>query len=387
MLLLIRLRWAALLVLLVALPCAAVADEALPRGAVCRLGEHIPLRPRYDPVAALAFAPDGRTLTTWTATEAVRWDVATGRQLGEGRKPATVPPPDRATSPDRRRKAAVDENSPGMVAWDGGTGKPRVFLGASTRPLRCVVFSPDGKVLLAAGDEGTVVAWETRSDTEVFRIQAHPAGVTALAFSPDNRHFATGSADGSVLLWRLTACGPPLASAAALRRLGDRRLEDLFETLGSDRATDAWYALRVLAEVPEASTPFLRRRLPPPFEIKQVERWLRDLDDDSFETREKASAELAKVGRRIGAVLTRRLEDNPPPEARRRMRDLIDRVGDGREEYRAWSRAVQVLEQAGSPEAREVLRLLAEENRVPAVADEAAAALHRIRAASGRSAG
>lgn len=68
---------------------------------------------------------------------------------------------------------------------------------AKTRPgvaglLRSppVAFSPDGKLLVAAGVAGEVFGWEADSGAVRFRVPAE-AGVADLAFLPDGRSFVT----------------------------------------------------------------------------------------------------------------------------------------------------------------------------------------------------
>jgi hypothetical protein len=355
--------------LLLTLAVAAAANP-LPAGAVRCLG------PMADAVNGLAFSRDGRTLTAWAQTKVLRWDVETGRPLGKGRQPQAVAAPDKATSPDGRFKAVITKDIPRVVHLTPAPNrKEGTYLPASTPRLRCLAFSPDSKVLLAGGEAGYVVAWDPATGVELFHTGLSQGGVTCLAFSPGGRLFATGDAVGCVLLWRLMECGSPLP--AAMRDLPDERVLDMIENLGSDRGADAWYAVRSLWTVGDRFVPLLRDRLPARFDRKKVEAWLADLDADSFDRRERASAELAKLGPRIGPLLRRRLKDTRAPEARRRMRNLLEQLGDAAEDSRRWSRAVQALAQLNTPAAREVLRLLAEEDRIPAAADEAAAALRR----------
>jgi hypothetical protein len=291
---------------------------------------------------------------------------------GEGVKPDRILSSEEVVSPDGRRKASL-VGARGIVAFDAGGGKSAAYLRGAAGPLRCLAWSLDGRVLLGAGDEGTVVAWDGLDGAELFRFPAHEAGVTCLAFSPNERLFATGSRDGTVLVWRLVGCVPP----AGLEKLSRRDFPFALAQLDRVDSFGAFRHIQVLAADPETSVLLLREQLPPPLDPKQVDRWLSDLDADEFDRREKASAELAKLGRRIHSLLVRRLEDRPSAEVRHRIKDLLDQLGDGSQEDRGWSRRVQLLGQIGTPEAREVLRLLAEEFRVPAVADEAKAALRR----------
>jgi len=66
-------------------------------------------------------------------------------------------------------------------------------------PLDDVAYSPEGKLLAAAGWDGKAHLWEAASGREVAAI-AHGQYVHAVAFTPDGRQLATGSSDGTVRL-------------------------------------------------------------------------------------------------------------------------------------------------------------------------------------------
>jgi hypothetical protein len=60
-----------------------------------------------------------------------------------------------------------------------------------------------------------------------------------------------------------------------------------------------------------------------PVDRKKVETWLRDLDDDSFETRQAASRGLEKLGIAAKPLLCEALKARPPLEVRRRIEALL----------------------------------------------------------------
>src|SRR5262249_19367635 len=59
---------------------------------------------------------------------------------------------------------------------------------------------------------------------------------------------------------------------------------------------------------------------------KSIEKWLVDLNNDSFETREKASRELEKLGNDAKPFLRAALKIQPAPEARRRIEGLLGKL-------------------------------------------------------------
>jgi hypothetical protein len=63
-------------------------------------------------------------------------------------------------------------------------------------------------------------------------------------------------------------------------------------------------------------------------ERKMIEKWLGDLNSDRFQTREKASQELQKLGHDAKPFLREALKTRPAPEVRRRIEGLLEKVRD-----------------------------------------------------------
>jgi hypothetical protein len=152
--------------------------------------------------------------------------------------------------------------------------------------------------------------------------------------------------------------------------------------LASADAAAAYRAVGVLAATPGRSLPLLRQRLRPALasDVRQIERWVTELDSDHFAERERATRELARQGDRAEEGLRRFLAGRPSLEARRRAEDLLDRLrGPLTDSERLRRlRAVEALEHIGTAEARRLLQALSEGAPASRLTREAKAALERL---------
>ena len=113
--------------------------------------------------------------------------------------------------------------------------------------------------------------------------------------------------------------------------------------------------------------------------LQRIARLLADLDDDEFTVRENASEELAKLGVSVLPALQKALAAEPSPEVRYRVETLLKKLSTPTPERLRLQRAVMVLEQIGSPEAKQLLDTLAKGAEGALLTHEARAAKKRLK--------
>ncbi|MGO8700423.1 MAG: protein kinase domain-containing protein [Limisphaerales bacterium] len=97
-----------------------------------------PLQNNYS-VSSAQFSPDGKRIVTATLGGGVRvWDVRTGQQLADPLMP------DRAARPGELRRGVNSAAGAGLTRW----------------AVNSAQFSPDGKRIVTAGNDGTARVWD-----------------------------------------------------------------------------------------------------------------------------------------------------------------------------------------------------------------------------------
>jgi RNA polymerase sigma factor (sigma-70 family) len=332
---------------------------------------------------AVASSPDGKLIAAGDDNGSLHLlDSASGRALRrfqvKGGITALVFFPD-----GDRLAAASGEKS--VRLFDVNTGKETSGFGGDT-PIRALALSPGGdnpraigKRLACAESDGTVRLWDPTTATEERRFGGPGSAVTALAFAADGKRLATVGPDGAVV-WDLTQDAKPLPKDL---KLTAKELDGLWADLGGTDGRKVYTAVRLLRADPERSIPFLRERLkqrPEGLDEKKVKKLIADLDADEFQVREAAAKELAKLGKSVESPLRAALAGSPSVEVKGRLERLLEAIGDETltPEQQRDVRAVRVLEQTGTPEARKLLEELTGDSAGWWVIREAKAARERL---------
>ncbi len=346
------------------------------------------------PIRATAVSPDCRLLATASETafgirgqpqkdDSIRlWDVATGREQWCLPTSAWT----LAFSSDGSLLAGGGRDYP-IHLWDSATGKelrqfngPRSYLDHRVAFLfqLQVAFSPDDKTLASADRDGTVRLWEVLTGQERGRFLGHQGEVYALAFSSDGRRLASGGNDTSVLLWDVTGLytTDPLPEPS-----NPSDFSTLWRDLGASDAALAYHALWRLVAAGNRAVVFLKAHARPvqPIPAETITRWIKDLDNDQFAVRQRAAQDLEDAAELAESALRQALKQKPSLEVRRRVERLLNTLAQNQSPERLRGlRAIEVLENIGTPEARRSLKELAGGVPVARLTREAKAALKRL---------
>jgi serine/threonine protein kinase len=135
-----------------------------------------------------------------------------------------------------RGRPAVSGEVQRSAAW-------RSTLSGSSGPIWSVKFSPDGKTVATAIDDGTVRLWTDGSVSST--INAHHGTVWAVAFSPDGRLLATASDDGTAKIWDVASGDErmPLKHTTAVRTVAFDCTGTKVATGGRDGNLHVWNAV------------------------------------------------------------------------------------------------------------------------------------------------
>src|SRR5262249_45110041 len=154
-----------------------------------------------QPVTAVRFLPDGKTLLSHSLRGAVRvWETATGKFLRSFGNPGigvrSVGPVGPALSGDGT--TLFTRGPDGTIRqWEVSTGNPVRQLATNLGRVGALALSRDAKFLAWAHPDGTVRLWDAALAREVRTLPRKGGTFTALAFTPDGKTLAVGGTGGN----------------------------------------------------------------------------------------------------------------------------------------------------------------------------------------------
>jgi len=245
--------------------------------------------------------------------------------------------------------------------------------------LIAAAFSPTGRVVAISRLDGRIELWETATGKMLREFRGHREGVRSLVFTADGRRLASAGSDSLVFIRDVTG---GVAAHPRQSPLKPGELDGLWKDLADADAVKAERAKWTLVAAAQQGIPFLRERLRPvaTTDPQRLARLLSALDSARFAQREKAATELAGLGRAAEPALRRVLEGRPSIELRRRVERLLEGLGPSAPGQLDQLRGLEVLELAGTAEARQALRELARGAPEAWLTQEAERALQRMAA-------
>jgi RNA polymerase sigma factor (sigma-70 family) len=349
---------------------------------------------RVQGLSGGVFSPDGRILALSLVDHAQLqtwlWNVASGKVVSKLAGRSFRP----AFSPDGKLIAATAADHLTLRLWDTATGRElRAWQTTLAPPVDAqvpemasqeqepvsVCFSPDGRTLATGNRINQVRLWEVATGKNRLLFDGQrgwPCFVHSLAFSPDGKLLASGALDAAALVWALDS------GLAAKGPVSDEALNACWADLLHEDAARAYRAMWQLVASGARAVALLKDHLRPVSHIDpdRIARLLGDLNSGAFAVRDRAEKELENLGDVAESALRKAGANSQSAEARRRMEGLLSKL---EEETRSGEplralRAVEVLEQIGTPEARQLLQQLAAGAPEARLTGEAAESLDRL---------
>jgi WD40 repeat protein len=347
--------------------------------------------PNDEELKQIVFSPDGTLLATaWRNLRQPNTvylsEASSGKQLHRFQLTENVSVLSLVFSPDGRTLAmlySIRAAPHTVVLWETASGRERCRLqgGPIKYDWAAVAFSRDGRTLAVACADQIIRLWSIRTGNIMGQFPGHHGGIQCLAFSVDGQKLVSGGADTTALVWDIAPLLRPESAQAV--DLNTAQLESHWAALAGPDATKAFQAIQALSVAPEPTLKWFRERVKPVpgVDEKRLAQWIAELDDAKFVVRERARLELEKLGDLARPALQQALANQPSLEQARRMKGLLDRLGSNRElapEVIRMVRAVEVLEQIGTLEARRLLLAWAEGAPEARLTRESQVALKRL---------
>jgi eukaryotic-like serine/threonine-protein kinase len=160
-------------------------------------GSHI------SPAIPVTFSRDGRLAAGALRQDLKLWDTGTGLLLGTVNAHRGEPVAALAFSPDGELLASASFDRTAKLS-NSRTGEILHSFDLHTGNVECVAFGAEGRRLASGGEDKTVRVWDTTTGREVLGLRGHTDRCACVAFSPDGLRLASASSDRTIRIWDAT---------------------------------------------------------------------------------------------------------------------------------------------------------------------------------------
>jgi WD40 repeat protein len=234
----------------------------------------------------LTFSIDGKMLAALgNEPDTIHiWEMASGKERGSVHFGAQAAP---ANAGRRGRRVVMPVNY------------------GNNMNIRALAFSADNRLLAVAKPDGAIHLWDLRTDRELAPLTGSRGQVTALVFTPDGKELIAVDSEGTRLSWRTAALRRN--TSLRLAPLEDADFAELWNDLAEPDSFRIYRARRHLTADPKRAVPLLSSHLEPvpPGDTARIQQLVKDLSSPNPGTRRKAMTELrTKHGEAaLGALL------------------------------------------------------------------------------------
>ena len=204
-------------------------------------------------VFSAAFSQDGKRIVTAGLDGTAKvWDAENGKELITYAGHA-APVFSAQFSPDGTRVATSGDDNVVRV-WDAVSGQELYRLSDFRTFASGATFSPDGKLLATNGGEDPKL-WDAETGNLLFLLSGFKSGSAQLpVFTPDGKYVAVAGQDGTVSMWE-TATGQPYLTFASGTPV-DGQIQFSPGCIDPPAAPYAWYGVYLVTSNRDGSVRF-----------------------------------------------------------------------------------------------------------------------------------